>query len=278
MAHIGACSQCTKVRKLRKMRDSDDYLCQKCREKRVEELRKKTHTTLEESRGMYERARSSWESTLPEFDILHELFSSDCNSFSDIGLRFGVTRERVRQVYHKYFSRIIPRRPDGRTRQLICTRKTRLQDIRESFAQDPRYGGVLSKAREEDLVAEPVPQEKGTSRARHQRHLFKLNGRLCRFLTSGSKPCHTTDTNSYWKFSLTTQQPFDFLILEINTESGPRYLVIPYSLAIRGRRNIYIPHNLTRENTSRWKPKVDWLQYLDAWHLLKDPPAPKAYV
>jgi len=128
-AKITNCAKCGDLGKTRKTLGRNEYLClKKCAvEHKVSRKMWLPIQDPKEARLAYEksRMRNRTLKKLPCYTTMLVEFQSDCNSFTNIGQKYGRSRERIRQIYMRFFSAHIPRRPDGRTREKICLRKRR---------------------------------------------------------------------------------------------------------------------------------------------------------
>ncbi|MEK7175938.1 MAG: hypothetical protein AAB695_01010 [Patescibacteria group bacterium] len=224
---------------------------------------------IAEIREWYERNRNHGNSkgTLPDFDTMLAKFSDDCTKFNDIAAELGLTRERIRQIYQKYFSSIIARRPNGRTRQKVCTLKRRTVRVNEFFHSDSRYAPLLDRAAREGIEAKPVFTHSAV--AKHNKRRFLLNGLICKLLVVSAPREH--QERLCFKFSLTSLEEIEFLILQAGVPES-KFFVLPITTVWPGK-SIYIPAGfrwLEYKNSGR-RVKTDWFQYLEAWHLLKNP-------
>jgi len=272
MARFGICTKCGNPAKLRKMQLSDEYLCGECRKERRnhqnKERRNHQFDTYESSKTAYERNRLTRSAKqLPDFDMLFDLFSSDCNSFTKIGDQYGFTRERIRIIYRRHFAKIIPRRPDGRTRQKVCIRKLRPSRIISKFRSMLCFIPLIQETEQCGVIAEPVLHKSQLTRfPRISTKLVRLNKHVCLVLRCKS-PSRVINT-LYWKFNFRKSQRAEFLILQVIQEGTTRhrFFVIPSQL-VPVNKMIYIPVNgwSMYHNT---KPNIDWLKYEDCWDLL----------
>lgn len=214
---------------------------------------------------------------MSDYDVLYSEFESDCVSFKEIGIRYGTTRERIRQIYSRFFSAHIPRRPDGRTRQRICARKIRVIKKTErqnrSVSNNPAISALKSTA--ESLGLEV--------------RVISLRGRGGRIISIGSRHCSIyscshvhkfgAGRNFYWSFSLNsaTLKHSEFVILVTKEGEKFRFFIVPtHNITAKfpeiERINLYVPQKMVDPwcRTGR-KSIVGICQYENRWDFLGVP-------
>jgi len=82
-------------------------------------------------------------------EMLVRLLAQDCNRFQGIANYFGITRERVRQIYNRYVRSYLPNTKSDRERGKACTlvRVTRLhfpQKVRAVWHEARKHGIEVS--------------------------------------------------------------------------------------------------------------------------------------
>jgi hypothetical protein len=104
---------------------------------------------------------------LGAYEDLIALLRQPCITFAQVGARFGVTRERVRQ----WHTELLPDAPKGRERRGLC----RLQHARQRLLADPLFRAFYQQAR-----ASFPPQQINLIRTRHglQARAARILGRL----------------------------------------------------------------------------------------------------
>ena len=159
------CQKCGGVDRVRKVNRKNLYWCWNCRQERLVTGGRKPiiHKRIESSRQAFEfRKQHSGTIASFSFEELLEIFRNDCLKFSEIGKQFGVSRERIRQIYQHYFSQVIPRRPNGRVREKVCTLKKRSVKALDFF-QDKRFSSLLERVAQEEIEAKPARTQNGYS-------------------------------------------------------------------------------------------------------------------
>ncbi len=100
------------------------------------------------------------------FDEFLDHFANDCMSFTDvaqIACEGGVSRERIRQLYQKYFRRLFPAKRTGQERQQICTLKRRrvaVEMAMHDFSGNSSLAKVARYAKEAGCTVERVVWQK----------------------------------------------------------------------------------------------------------------------
>jgi hypothetical protein len=207
-------------------------------------------------------------------------FRQDCLTFTDIGEMTGVTWENIRQIYMKYFAELIPRRPDGHTRQRMCAIKKWYSRIEESSAE------MLSDV-QKDIITRvspynyeikliPIRRRKG-SVAGLKRRSLQINGRICSIrVINGAFPTRKDCTNVYGRLTtqLKTLKEEDFLIISLSSIGFSKTaFVVPTSVLLdqfkpgQAEKRFYLPI-IKRPVYNNNEPAIDFWQYENAWHLL----------
>lgn len=142
----------------------------------------------------------------------------------------------------------------------------------ESFEQDGRLRDLLAKALVEKITTKAI-RVRGhhNNPNRYNKRLFLLNERICKLLTA-NRISMSFPGGYYWQFCFKEQETFEFLILQIKTGGKAFFLILPSSIAKQFESHIYVPENFMRSRSGRGRhPKVNWIEYLEAWHLLRKP-------
>lgn len=214
------------------------------------------------------------------FDEYLELFANDCTSFASIGenrpKRLRLSREMVRLVYRKYFVDLFTRRPGGRVRQKFCALKTIKIKSRE-LPTDGAIKEVAEAAVKKGLTFEKE-QIKGRSFPVFRKRVLWLNYKRClvRLATEKWSPRGTKRFYIPIWWSKNYLKSADFAVIVQKVLGYPeRFFIAPTVdlLEIWGDKktigSFYIPlEKLPVYQNIR--PRIDWWQYENAWHLLKD--------
>jgi len=217
--------------------------------------------------GAYKKINASFEEFL-------NLFSSDCNSFANIGKTFDVSREAIRLIYQKYFTHLFPNRSNGRFRQRICTLKRRKLKAK-TLPTDGLLREIANLALKNNFTVERILRKIDGGGYKFATKWVKINRKKCKI--AHIKHIFKLSTNVNRSYSrvqptISVLKGFDFLIVAQDVAGYPkRYFIIPTLEILRGYENknsryLYIPI----EKTQGKKPKIDFWKYEDAWSLLGD--------
>lgn len=207
---------------------------------------------------------------------LLELFARNCNTFCDIAIVAGITKQAVQQIYNRYFADIFLGKR-GRTRRKVCTLKKHVlqRDVEkdkrlQKIAADHTIGKLITILKTKNLNFEV--NKKG-ERNYHIKKLL-INGKHCLIRHSAIANFTTRRClRMYSKFSRLrlndkTPEQFQLLILHCEVLGYPeRWFIIPVDV-IEGLEILYLPLKdlpIYRNNHS----KINYWQYLDAWYLLE---------
>lgn len=215
---------------------------------------------------------------------LYTLLARDCKSFVEIGGMFGVTDERIRQIYKQRLASYLPKK-NGRERQRACTLSgIHFREHGESFPKHVLQ--VWRKARKLNFSVSHVNhvynRSDGESPVATISKELLINGKLCKiYIThtySQRQPnspiyAHTTIAPVISPCALEINQ-YAFLIVVVDIMVAPEtYFLIPEE-----KFNTIIPYKNKRGYTTRSlnlpviasKHRADnsWIEYENAWHLL----------
>lgn len=218
-----------------------------------------------------------------DFDWWFERFKNDCLPLSEIGKEAGFKPSAARQaaylVFGEFFSDILPNRPNGRARQKFCAIKTRRFKLKDFSKVPSHIKKIVELLQSAGHKAELVPTA------------INPNG-FHRFCATSSKMINvdgkwrvsvhscTKSKIGYGKFTLTYDEVIksDFVILYNNIVNYTEQIFILPVEVILGHwpkdvhfKWFYTP--LMKKTVFRGpNPKIDFWQYLDAWHLIPKPP------
>jgi hypothetical protein len=217
------------------------------------------------------------------FEQWLEWFRQDCNSFSNIAEITQVSKQRVSQIYMKYFAELIPRRPDGHTRQRMCTTKKWYSRIKESSAEilndnQKKIIAIVSPYNFE-IKTIPIRGRNGYLAGFHRRSL-RINGKICSIrVINSAYPIRKDYENIYGRLitQLKTLKEEDFLIISFSsTGFNETTFVVPTLVLLdqfkpgQAERVFYLPI-IKRPVYKNHRPLIDYWNYENAWHLLATP-------
>lgn len=192
---------------------------------------------------------------LPE---LYDLLADTRNSFADIGNHFGVTRERIRQLYERDLRVIVGLTGHERTHERTDLSHAALmatgvipgragQAARAARAAGCRVSGVLLAASSLTIAST----------------LLDIDGYLCRvrFCARPFFPSQGLMNGGYWRFN-TQERTCAYSIFLCGSRKGSPVFVVPeYEL----RDDTYIPATPS-VGYNNIHPRLDfWRDYLNAW-------------
>jgi len=251
----------------------NQLLCSCCFEAELSKI----EDPVERARIRFELLKKHGNSKIAlNFDELMKLYANDCNTFIQIAGPGEVSRERIRWLYQTIFADITPGRPDGTTRRKVCTRKRDIKRVDDAFKCHSRFTLIAKKAMKIGYKIKPVfiKEKHGRDRTGFSKIKLSING--CLVKIARIKRQRRIGKRIYFPLFLhigSTIKATEFVIGVVGEESRPKIYIIPIKILLelsRGRSSfhIFIPteklppyHNI--------RPRVDWWQYLDAWHLLK---------
>lgn len=216
---------------------------------------------------------------LPILDDLEALKNqTQDQSLLGVGLKYGLTRERVRQlfkIYHGFpFTRIITNR---KVRNLVMAKESNAIGCKNDPRQKDAYykagdSSVRRSVRTELAVFKKCEQLGYVVHANRAKTVdLTINGYLCDVkscFTARSYGLPETAHRRYYRFALSKKQlsTCDYIIACI-ADISETY-ILPRSVFANKGRSIYIPANESRYNRSRNMNNLG--EYKDAWHLLAE--------
>lgn len=175
-------------------------------------------------------------------------------TFADIGKHYGITRERVRQLYNAHFSILFPTK-----------RKTRTKAVND-LASSPNFEPFIKQFYIEDIDFSLYPTHFG--RGHLSRTLMYVNNKVCKLVGNPA----VYDKYHRISCSTTTLQKIDFLLIHRKIEGESQFFIIPKDV-LESLVNMeveyhgfYIPLIFSEKGYN--KSQIDYKQYLDAWYLL----------
>ena len=216
---------------------------------------------------------------------LYALLARDCNTFVEIGEMFGVTDERIRQIYQKRLALYLPKR-NGRERRRACTLsrihfagsvKSFPKHVLKIWGKARRHGFSVSHVNhvynrnDGELPVLTISKE------------LLINGKLCKIYithtysqrqSDGPLYAHTTIAPMISPYTLAPGiNPYAFLIVAVDIMVAPEtYFLIPEEkfnniIPYKNKRG-YMVRSLNLPIGAKHNASNPWLTYENAWHLL----------
>lgn len=150
---------------------------------------------------------------------LRSMFEQPCLSFAEIAVRFGVTRERVRQWHLE----MMPNAPRGHARQRLCAQHQRKRRLLEdvlfrSFLRHARLDGQAHRL-------EPVVAREG-----FRKRTAWLDGRLVALRDAKPRPPREDSAPAAFALPACTE-PVDFIYYRLSDEG---FLAVPRAVVPAG--------------------------------------------
>ncbi|TSC73566.1 MAG: hypothetical protein G01um101448_699 [Parcubacteria group bacterium Gr01-1014_48] len=205
---------------------------------------------------------------------LFALLMENCNSFAELGKRFGRTREAIRQLYVKYLVSRGDVQPDGTSRRRVCTlNRIHVSQFPESVLKVwrmARRAGIHVNA------VNSVLPDKTVLTLSHTLFFNDVIGQIyvsrCTFKETSLARVHVTKR-------LLERFPLHIALLEISGYREDVY-ILPSSILLhllgnaRKRCSCYLPLVFPdgsipeRKRDVSWLRKYDWTPYINAWDLI----------
>jgi len=217
------------------------------------------------------------------YEQFHEQFSSDL-SYQEIGRLLGVSRQRVHQIYQRYFRGKFPHR-EGYIRVKHITRQRHRKRFGEYLLRTPPLKDLYLECTTRGIVLDPLhsphPNKPLNLLANGKR--IKLHVVKCAYtFTTRLKPYAHVSCSIKWLRVCNY-----ILILDI-AFGEPRYFIIPSRdllTSIHKRRcrtyprriSIYIPEKRTLFRHQGNKPVINIWQYESRWDFLLSPQPPYGF-
>lgn len=202
---------------------------------------------------------------------LYHLLTKNCNTFTDTGKEFGLTKQRISQIYKKRLAPYLPQK-NGRGRQRQCN------ITRVHLAEFPKATlAVWREARRNGIEVNYINSIRSSGGIFTLRTSLMLNGNRCK-ISSISNQFSPSGTNRIYarldlRINILRKSKFLICVLYIN-KSEKRFFIVTTADMINvtsGRKKsgcFYVPYQILPVYNNN-KPNLDWPSYLNAWHLLK---------
>lgn len=180
--------------------------------------------------------------------LVLELLQTDINH-SQIAQRLAISRERVRQIVERLDL------PSGRDRAIATSLNRKVQD----WTLDSLIQNLADAIKPYGLVVSPISTA-NAFRCRPKKRLVAINGWVCQLLRAGWR---SDLRHAYIRSPHPIQG--DFVLYYLTAKD--RWFVVPVQYLPRVSTGFSLNPRLPGGNNRRH----DWLDYENAWDLLKDP-------
>lgn len=192
-------------------------------------------------------------------------------SYLEIAQHYGVTRQRIEQIFNKYFAPFMDRAMVRRRKRIAASQAANREAM---VGRTYRLDLVRSLAEAMGLEFRAIANEKFPNRVYH--NIAWVNDYKCGIQVSKTlsfpNPC---GYRGYWRFAATrdTIERCDFMIFIAGATGEERIYIVPSSVLLetysKGQyfKHITIP-NEEHEVYNNHGPKIDYWEYLNSWDLL----------
>lgn len=230
------------------------------------------------------QAREKWNKRNPrqqrkliDFDTLLNHFK-ECKTQNEIAIIFGVSRERIRQLYDEYFCEIFDG-VEGKKRMVSAIQKRRTfssRKIEEELFQTEPLKTVVGQAINAGHNVSCFPVRNSGLKVSPKKININNSGCLIKTVTSVFIPTGSKKTYAHSFIILDGKEKNpDFVIFYIKIKGYPqRIFIVPYDVikyVCCNQKNKQKCLNIPTEKTQIYKnrfPKINWWEYENAWHLI----------
>jgi hypothetical protein len=214
-----------------------------------------------------------------EFDYLFEKFQE--KTISRVSFETGLSKQAIYQIYKKYFRDLFG--VSGWTNFRIVRRKeraTRVAYRKGEQLERENIKEIVKSAQEAGLFISAVVLENQTG-ARVSTKLLLINNMVCYIHTMSACWKIFPEAKKVYAragISCRTLRSASFQVYLVNARGFPqRIFVVPsdlllkeYASTLKGKYpTVYLPV-YNEQAYHGQQPRIDWWQYENAWHLLKE--------
>lgn len=235
-------------------------------------------------RAKFEKRRCSG-----EYERWLQRFARNCNPFTEIAKDEKLTAERIRQIYNEFFAPYLPEK-SGLQRKHVCALHRTDVSFKRAERKFPTklLEDMAHRVREQGHTISAVPRKTSTTGNNAwvpRKGALCINNMMCR--VSHQKKKIKNSNGVLVRVGTNVLKKYSFFIFCLEVEDFDLvFYVIPVEILrdtalcikARGKKResvvFVLPLNKVRGNINfGWgvsrEPKVDWRQYIDAWHLLE---------
>jgi hypothetical protein len=222
-------------------------------------------------------ARTRWEESTGQrrtkhslsFDEFFQYFQADCVRYGAIGAQIGVSRERVRQIYNRYFRELFNGK-NGKQRWHACSVESRNVKIAHSIKElldQPMPRAVIDQARAAGCIIDVIAYD-DVSAGRVKKHRLSINGHRCEVRAS------IKTGKGYFRMRIrrSVLEAVEAVLLLCKEGEVERLFVVPSKVLLGRSKSSSISFRVPGErysNSKRSKTGLDFRSYENAWHLLE---------
>ncbi|MEM2990262.1 MAG: hypothetical protein QXQ02_03675 [Halobacteria archaeon] len=196
-------------------------------------------------------------------DILKKIQQG--TSFTTIGKELGLSRQRVSQLFYRWFFPVVGK--TGLELRFVRKERRHLQKLHKVWVSKV----VCQRAQAAGLSVKPVGK---------RYRAVQIGSHLCYILYSSLPVSLQHGKQMYFRFTCRAHslQKYDFLIAVCKLKKQVRCFILPVYLiqsklaTIKtGQYECYIPvFPVSTDNLRHRKPSIDYFEYLERWDLLKE--------
>lgn len=174
-------------------------------------------------------------------------------NYTDIGKHFNISRERVRQLYNKYFTPLFPTKRKIKSKQVI------------DLSNENNFRPFITEFHKYNLDFNWC----NTKNKHYSKELLFVNGQLCKLysnpILSSNRKYHRINC------SITTLEKIKFILVYRVVEGKSEFFILPtedinaVSEVTAKHCGLYIPVKFTNRKSGA---RLDYNSYKGAWHLL----------
>lgn len=229
-------------------------------------------TTLEDAKRQYaihQQQLQKQRKVFCSYDELQQEFSTDI-SYGDLAKKYGVSRQRMHQIYMKYFENFLG---DSKQRRKRREAADQARARVESMKRIPKLNALRLVCESLGLTIEPTALVRLQRRASD--YYVYINGYKCKVQASIiARPANPSGHHGYHRFNVTrrTLEGIDFNIW-IAGDKDEKYFIIPTDLLRvryrpgKERMTFYLPDGNYPVYNNQY-PQMTYWDYHNRWDLL----------
>ncbi len=215
----------------------------------------------------------------PSFETYLDAFCEMETSFTEIGKRFNLSTERIRQIYNTWF-RMLFENTSGRKRLRVGAMLKGERYAQKTTRENPHVARIFEMARHAGCEIDVVTVINNEVTIIGLKKIVLINGHRCQI--HFSKKASTTGLLTYARCTLSRNKlrKTDAVIFLINIPGyAEQIFVIPCAVILathfsdtQTAKILHIP--LEKRSHLFCPPKLNYFDFKNAWHLLTPKPVP----